>query len=105
MKSEFKARPVYLSRDDRIIAHFTTCFVSLLIYRFLEKKLNYNFTCHEIINGLKEINFLEIQGEGYIPTYTRNTFTDELHRAFGFNTDSQISTLKKMKNIFLETKK
>ena len=36
MKSEFKARPVYLSRDDRITAHFTTCFLSLVLLRFLE---------------------------------------------------------------------
>ena len=37
MKSEFKARPVYLSKDDRIVAHFTTCFISLIIYRLLER--------------------------------------------------------------------
>ncbi|MDR3185689.1 MAG: transposase, partial [Christensenellaceae bacterium] len=36
MKSEFKSRPVYLSRDNRIHAHFTTCFVALIIYRMLE---------------------------------------------------------------------
>lgn len=33
MKSEFKARPVYLSRKDRITAHFMTCFTALIIYR------------------------------------------------------------------------
>ena len=50
MKSEFKARPVYLSRDDRIIAHFTTCFLSLVIYRYLEKILEEKYTASEIIN-------------------------------------------------------
>jgi transposase len=35
MKSEFKTKPVYLQRDDRIKAHFTTCFISLMIYRLL----------------------------------------------------------------------
>jgi len=44
MKSEFKARPVYLSRDDRITAHFTTCFLSLVILRFLEKMLDEKYT-------------------------------------------------------------
>lgn len=38
MKSEFDARPVYLSREDRIKAHFVTCFLALVIYRLLEKK-------------------------------------------------------------------
>ena len=58
MKSEFKARPVYLTRDDRIQAHFTTCFISLMIYRLLEKKLNEKYTCSEIIQSFKRYEFL-----------------------------------------------
>ena len=105
MKSEFKSRPVYLSREDRITAHFTTCFISLVIYRFLEKKLGNNFTCSEIIKGLKDMNFLRVNGEGYIPTYTRTDFTDALHEVFGFRTDFQIVSEKNMKKIFRDTKK
>lgn len=105
MKSEFKARPVYLSREDRIKAHFTSCFMSLVLYRLLEKKLGNRFTCHEIINGLKEMNFYEIEGEGYIPTYTRTDFTDALHETFGFRTDYQIIPKTQMKKILNITKK
>lgn len=104
MKSEFKARPVYLQRDDRIKAHFTTCFISLLIYRLLEKKLS-NYSCDEIISGLRAMNFYEIKGEGYIPTYTRTDFTDDLHDKFGFRTDYQIVNMKQIKKIFRDTKK
>jgi transposase len=104
MKSEFKARPVYLGRDDRIEAHFTTCFIALMIYRFLEKKLGEAFTCHEIIDGLRNLNFLKSKGEGYIPTYTRTDFTDALHEAYGFRTDTQIVNFSQMKNIFKATK-
>lgn len=105
MKSEFKARPVYLSNDDRIEAHFTTCFISLIIYRLLEKRLNDNFTCHQIISGLRDMEFLDVKGEGYIPAYTRTDFTDALHEVFGFRTDYQIVTTSMMKKIFKETKK
>jgi len=104
MKSEFKARPVYLSRDDRISAHFTTCFIALMIYRFLEKKLDERFTCHEIIAGLRDMNFYELKGEGFIPSYTRTHFTDALHETYGFRTDYQIVNTKQMKNIFANTK-
>ena len=104
MKSEFKARPIYLSRDDRITAHFITCFISLIIYRLLEKKLDNKFTCHEIIDGLRSMNFLQVRGEGYIPTYTRTDFTDALHEAFGFRTDYQIVTNSQMKKIMKTTK-
>lgn len=105
MKSEFKARPVYLSRDDRIQAHFITCFISLIIYRLLQKKLNNKYSCTEAINGLREMNFYEVHGEGYIPTYTRTDFTDDLHEKFNFRTDYQIVPNKKMKKIFKDTKK
>lgn len=100
MKSEFKARPVYLSRDDRIMAHFTTCFLSLVLHRFLEKKLEEKFTSSEIINTLREMNFMESIGNGYIPTYTRTDLTDALHEKFGFRTDYEIVSLKRMKKIF-----
>jgi transposase len=105
MKSEFKARPVYLSNDDRIEAHFTTCFIALILYRLLEKKLKEQFTCHEIITGLRDMNFLELRGEGYVPAYTRSDFTDALHDAFGFRTDYQIVTSSIMKKILKDTKK
>jgi len=105
MKSEFKARPVYLSRDDRIKAHFTTCFIALIIYRLLEKKLGNKFTCSEIINGLREMNLYETKGEGYIPTYTRTDFTDALHETFGFRTDYEIIKKTQMKKILSRVKK
>lgn len=99
MKTEFKARPVFLSREDRIIAHFLTCYLSLVVYRFLEKRLKNKYSCAEIIRGLKNMNFYEIKGEGFIPTYTRNDLTDDLHDAFGFRTDYQIMTNRQVKKI------
>ena len=100
MKSEFKARPVYLSRDDRITAHFTTCFLSLVILRFLEKMLDEKYTSSQIIDCLREMNFTENIGNGYIPTYTRTNLTDDLHEKFDFRTDYQITTKANIKKIF-----
>lgn len=105
MKSEFKARPVYLSRDDRIKAHFTTCFLTLTLYRYLEKRLDEKFTTHDIVTGLRGMDFCSVPSEGYIPTYTRTDFTDALHEAFDFRTDYQIISNKIMKKIFRDTKK
>lgn len=105
MKTEFKARPVYLSRRDRITAHFTTCFTALVIYRMLEKKLENRFTCEEIIGTLRDMNMMIAPGEGYIPTYTRTDLTDALHGAFGFRTDYQITSQKSMRKILNQTRK
>ena len=104
MKSEFKARPAYLSRDDRIKAHFMTCFITLLIFRLLENRLPDGFTCHDIIDGLRDMNFLKLDREGYVPAYTRTDFTDALHEAFGFRTDYEIVSLSEMKKILRATK-
>ncbi len=104
MKTEFQARPVYLSRDDRIHAHFTTCFLALTLYRFLEKFLEERFSCHRIIEGLRNLNFYKVGSEGYIPTYVSDDFTDLLHEKFQFHTDRQIIPSKEMKNILKLTK-
>lgn len=104
MKSEFKARPVYLSRDDRITAHFTTCFLSLVLLRFLEKRLEEKYSSSKIIDCLREMNFMESIGNGYIPTYTRTDLTDDLHDKFGFRTDYQIITNPSLKKIFKKIK-
>ena len=105
MKTEFKARPVYLSRKDRITAHFTTCFTALIIYRILQKKLNDKYTCEEIIDTIRTMNMMIAPGEGYIPTYTRTDLTDAFHEAFGFRTDYQITSQKNMRKILNQTKK
>lgn len=104
MKSEFKARPVYLSRDDRITAHFTTCFLSLVILRFLEKRLDEKYSISKIIDCLREMNLTESIGNGYIPTYTRTDLTDNLHEIFDFRTDYQITTNSNIKKILKKIK-
>lgn len=105
MKSEFKARPVYLQRDDRIIAHFTTCFLSLVLYRFLEKRLEEKYTCSEIIETIRNMNLNKITELGYIPAYTRSDITDLLHEKFNFRTDNEITKNIKMKKILNIIKK
>lgn len=104
MKTDFKSRPAYVYRDTRIKAHFMTCFLALIIFRYLEKKLEYKYTCEEILDTIRDMNFLKATGEGYIPTYTRTELTDCLHEAFGFRTDYQIVSEKQMKKFFRETK-
>lgn len=98
LKTEFKSRPVYLKNDDRIKAHFTTCFLSLLIYRILENKLNYKFSGTEIIKTLKNMNWHELDLLGYHPIYQRNNLTDYLHEKFGFRTDYEFIPKKFLKN-------
>ena len=100
MKTDFLARPVNLSREDRIKSHFLTCFMALLIYRILEKKLDYKYTTSEILKTIRNMDVLESKGDGYIPEYIRTNLTDDLHDTFGFRTDYEINTYKYLKKIF-----
>ena len=104
IKSEFRARPVYLQKDNRIEAHFLTCFIALMFIRILENRTGNKLTIEKLIDTLRGYNFQHIEGSGYIPTYTRNDATDILHEAFGFRTDYQINSEKNMKKIIKTTK-
>lgn len=104
MKSEFKARPVYLQNDNRIKAHFLTCFIALMFVRILENRTGNKLTIEKLIDTLRGYNFQHFEGSGYIPAYTRNDATDILHEAFGFRTDYQINGEKNMKKIIKNTK-
>lgn len=105
MKSELKSRPVYVRNDDRVEAHFLTCFLALLTYRIVEQKLKDAFTCPAIIQKLRDMEVMEVPGEGYVPLYERDELTDKLHEEFGFRTDYEIVPLKDMKKILKQIKK
>lgn len=104
LKTDFKARPVYLKRDDRIKAHFTTCFLSLLIYRILENKLEHKYSPRNIINTLKEMNSLKIAGYGYKQVYQNTEITKELSKIFNININQDFISLKNMKKFLKDNK-
>ena len=105
LKTDFDSGTIHLSREDRIKAHFLTCFISLLIYRILENKLDYKYTHNQIIEKLREMEVYEEKGSGYSPAYVRTDLTDDLHEVFGFRTDYEIISYKNFKKIFDTIKK
>ena len=100
MKEEFDTGTVYLSREDRIKGHFITCYLSLFIYRYLEHQLNDKYTVYEIVKKLQEMKMLELKGKGFVPLQARDDLTDDLHAFLGLNTDTEIITYKKIKEIY-----
>ncbi len=110
LKSEFKARPAYLSRDNRLAAHFLTCFLALLIYRQLECRVaavseTDSVGSSQLMEQLRQMDFYRLEGQGYVPLYTRIDLTDALHKQAGFRTDYQTLTLKEMNKLIAQTKK
>ncbi len=99
MKTEMKTRPVYLQREDRIQAHFLTCFLALLVYRILEKKIDEEHTSIEIISTLRNMKWHKENSLNYTPSYERNELTDKLHATLGFRTDYEIFDQKMIKDL------
>ena len=99
MKTDFEARPVYLTREDRIKAHFLTCFLSLLHFRLLKRSLKDAYTTEQLLQTLRNIKFADVEEQGFMPVYERQKITDDLHEACGFRTNYQFITKRKMKGI------
>ena len=104
LKTEFKARPIYLQLEDRIDAHFLTCFCSLLVIRLLSNKLDNKYTIGELLETLRTMELTDTDQGSYLPSYTRTALTDDLHETFGFRTDYQILLKKKVRSIIKSTK-
>ena len=104
MKTDFEARPVYLNREDRIKAHFLTCFLSLLHFRLLKRSLKDAYTTEQLLQTLRNIKFADVEEQGFMPVYERQKITDDLHETCGFRTDYQFITKRKMKGIQKKSK-
>ena len=95
MKYELEARPIYVSTEAAINGHLLTCFISLLVYRILEKEyLKENYTCSKIFETLRKLNVTHVIGNTYIPSFKRTEMTDELAEIFGFQPAREVLTQK-----------
>lgn len=111
LKHDLQIRPVYVSRKEHIIGHVLSCFIAVVLLLYLLRRVNTGrnednrFSVHQLVDTLRDMNFLYVNGEGYIPEYTRTDITDRLHGSAGFRTDTEVVTKKKMREIIAITNK
>ena len=77
LKSDFDARPVYVSTEDHIRAHFLICYISLLIMRLIQKDLDWKYTASEISEAIKNIIGHNVDSNLFWFDY-RTSLTDKL---------------------------
>jgi transposase len=75
-KSDLEARPVYLSREDRIQAHFLICFVALLLGRILEKSMQDKYSLPAILKSLAKANGTLTEQNLYVFNYLNQILLD-----------------------------
>ncbi len=105
MEDISEAEPADAGRQVGMVAHQVLCFLSLILCRCLEHRLGGKYTAGRILETLREMDFVKLEGTGYQPVYMRTALTDALHDAFGFCTSKQIVPTGTMRKICADTKK
>jgi transposase len=103
-KSTLEARPVYVSRTDRINAHFLTCFIALVIIRLIQKKTDRRYSVEKIIECLNKIACSNEQDNLYLFDYRSET-SDTIGDALGIDFTRKRLRLSEIKNILANSKK
>ncbi|GAI23938.1 unnamed protein product, partial [marine sediment metagenome] len=103
-KGTLEARPVYVSREDRIGAHFLICFIALVIIRLIQKKTDRQYSAEKIIACLNRISCSNEQDNLYLFDY-RSDISDTIGDSLGIDFTCKRLRLGEIKNILAESKK
>ena len=103
-KSTLDARPVYLSREDHINAHFFICFLALVIVRILEIRLDNKYTIEKILKSLRSVSCSHVDANHYLFDYV-DEVTDDINEVFGLDIGRKVMTLGEIKKVFADVKK
>jgi transposase len=103
-KGTIEARPVYVSREERINAHFLTCFIALVIIRLIQKLTDRRYSPERIVQCLNRIACSHEQDNLYLFNY-RSEVSDEIGKKIGLNFTRKRLQLAEIKNILAECKK
>ena len=103
-KGTLETRPVYVSREDRIGAHFLTCFIALVIIRLIQKKVDRCYSAKKIIECLNKIACSNEQDNIYLFDY-RSEISDTIGSVLGIDFTRKRLRLADIKNILAASKK
>jgi transposase len=103
-KSVLESRPVYLRTTEHINAHFLVCFISLLIARITEIRLDGKYTIARITETLSKVGCSNIDTNHWLFDYT-DEVTDRMNSAFGTDFGRKVMTLREIKNSIGNSKK
>lgn len=103
-KSDLESRPVYVSTEEHIKAHFLTCFVALVIARILEMKMGRKYNITQMLESLKKSECTYLQMNYYLFDYYDDVLKD-IGKEFGIDFSKRIRSLGEIKKILADTKK
>lgn len=98
-KSGLEARPVWVSRADHIESHFLSCFISLIIIRLLEIKLDNKYSFKKIIQTIRNYTSNHIEHDVYLQSF-RNDVIKDIENVFSVDLSKKYLTLSQIKKFF-----
>ena len=102
-KSNLETRPVYVWTKKHIEAHFLTCFISLLILRLIEYKINRKYSTNEIIESLKKYQSTKLEHDIYVQDFTNNVIK-ELSEKYNIDLSRKYLSLSEIKKLLKKQK-
>lgn len=103
-KSDLESRPVFLSLKEHIDAHFLTCFISLVIIRILEHRLNSKHSVAAMLESLSKASCSHIKENYYLFDFYNDVLSD-IGKELNIDFSKKYMKLGEMKKILGETKK
>lgn len=104
IKGDFSARPVYLSREDHIKAHFLICYIALMITRLIQLDTNHQYSATQIAQAIRNIVGHNLDKNLFYFDY-RTDITDELCKAVGIDLTRRIMTKGEITEVMADVRK
>jgi len=103
-KGDLEARPVYLSRLERIDAHFLVCFIALVIARLLARFLDGQFSVGKIAESLGRASGSHLHENWYLFDYA-DEVTTAISELMGIDLGKKFMSLGDIRHLIGDTKK
>lgn len=103
-KTDMRARPVHVSKQDHIKAHFLICFTALVMMRILQHKLNYQYSAATIQEELRKVCGSNVSRNIFVFDY-RSRILDAIANVSGLDFSKKYLTRSQMNSMVASTKK
>ena len=97
-KTCFESRPVYVWLNEHIDAHFSTCFLALVLIRLLEQKLGNKYSAAQILRSLKKYNCTHLDANNWQFTYYDEVL-DACGKAFDMKLNDKYKTQQQIQRL------
>ena len=98
-------RPVFHSKQDRIRAHFLLCFISLVLERLLEFRMNWKYSSKQIQESLSSFSAVQMDNSNIYQISYYDIVIKEILTTLGIDVDRKFLLQSDIRRIVGKTKK